>query len=62
MDYFFPKEIIWSVNRSLCIKVFFAVLFIWGGGIWKQPEPSTVSVVKAIMVSRYHETLCSYEK
>lgn len=44
----FPKEIIWNAYRSLCTKMFFAVLVTLGKN-WKQLEADTVSMVKVIM-------------
>lgn len=48
--FFFPKEIMGSVDRSLCIKMFFVVLFLSEGKTGNNQRSNTVSVVKAIMV------------
>lgn len=43
MDYFFPKEIIWNIDRSLCTKVFLFTSFILERD-WKQPKNPALSV------------------
>lgn len=47
----FPKEITWSVDRVLCVKIFFAVLSILQRGLKATKEYDTVSVVQSCFSS-----------